>query len=92
VIFVDTGAWFARYVTEDVDHAAATAWFANVPDRLLTTDYVIDELLTLSKVRGYPQIAFSIGQPLLSGVACQLEYGAAGRYRCSLDRLLYVSR
>jgi predicted nucleic acid-binding protein len=22
VIFVDTGAWYARYVAEDVDHAA----------------------------------------------------------------------
>jgi predicted nucleic acid-binding protein len=58
VIFVDTGAWFARYVVEDADHAKATAWFAHAPDRLLTTDYVVDELLTLLKVRGYPDVSF----------------------------------
>jgi hypothetical protein len=40
-----------------VDHPAAMVWFANIPDRLITTDYVVDELLTLLKVRGYPQIA-----------------------------------
>jgi predicted nucleic acid-binding protein len=74
VIFVDTGAWFARYVIEDVDHAKAVAWFKAPPDRLLTTDYVVDELLTLLKMRGYADIAFTVGAPLLAGAACQLEY------------------
>ncbi|HEY3394097.1 MAG TPA: PIN domain-containing protein [Lacipirellulaceae bacterium] len=74
MIFVDTGAWFARYVVEDVDHAAAIAWFGNVPDKLVTTDYVVDELLTLLKVRGYAHIAFVVGEPLLSGIACQVEF------------------
>jgi hypothetical protein len=74
VIFVDTGAWYARYVADDVDHAVAIAWFASVPDRLLTTDYVVDELLTLLKVRGYPEIAYAVGSPLFSAEACQLQY------------------
>ena len=74
MIFIDTGAWYARYVVDDVDHVAAVKWFTSVSDRLITTDYVIDELLTLLKVRGYPEIAFSVGEPLLSGVACQLEF------------------
>jgi predicted nucleic acid-binding protein len=78
VILVDTGAWYARYVVDDVDHAAAVAWFASAPDRLLTTDYVIDELLTLLKQRGYVEIAFAIGGPLIEGVACQLEYVQPG--------------
>jgi predicted nucleic acid-binding protein len=73
VIFVDTGAWYARYVVDDVDHASAVAWFAKVPGRLITTDYVVDELLTLLKVRGYPEIAFAVGKPLLTGVSCRLE-------------------
>ena len=74
MIFVDTGAWYARYVAEDVDHEAATNWFASVPDRLVTTDYVVDELLTLLKVRGYPEVAFGIGEPLIAGAACRIEY------------------
>jgi predicted nucleic acid-binding protein len=74
VIFVDTGAWFARYVASDADHAAAAAWFAKPPDRLATTDYVVDELLTLLKQRGYADIAFAIGATLIEGAACHLEY------------------
>lgn len=74
MIFVDTGAWYARYVAEDVDHPAAVAWFAAAPARLITTDYVVDELLTLLKTRGYANIAFSVGADLLAGQACQFVY------------------
>ena len=70
MIFVDTGAWFARYVAEDVDHSAAVAWFPSSPDMLVTTDYVVDELLTLLKVRGFANIAFSVGGKLLAGQVC----------------------
>lgn len=35
---------------------------------------MVDELLTLLKVRGYPDVAFDVGGPLISGIACQLEY------------------
>ncbi|HYO24017.1 MAG TPA: PIN domain-containing protein [Lacipirellulaceae bacterium] len=76
MIFVDTGAWFARYVAADIDHRAATAWFAKVPDELVTTDYVIDELLTLLKVRGCANVAFVVGATLWSGVACRVEHVA----------------
>jgi predicted nucleic acid-binding protein len=74
VIFVDTGAWFARYVVEDVDHALAVAWFSKPPDRLVTTDYVVDELLTLLKQRDCVDIALAVGAPLIEGAACRLEY------------------
>lgn len=74
MIFVDTGAWFARYVAADIDHSAALAWFASASDRLVTTDYVIDELLTLLKQRGHANIAFAVGAPLIAGAACQLEH------------------
>ena len=74
MIFVDTGAWYARYVADDVDHESAVQWFASVPDRLVTTDYVVDELLSLLKARGYSDIALAIGAPLIAGSACRLEY------------------
>lgn len=74
MIFVDTGAWFSRYVREDADHAAAVAWFSNLTDKLVTTDYVVDELLTLLKVRGHAGIAFAVGGAFLAGQACQLEF------------------
>jgi predicted nucleic acid-binding protein len=51
-IFVDTGAWFARFVPIDRDYPAACEWFAQNIHPQITTDYVIDELLTAVKVRG----------------------------------------
>ena len=74
MIFVDTGAWYARYAADDVDHTAAVEWFASVADRLMTTDYVVDELLTLLKTRGYSAIAFSVGATLITGSVYRLEY------------------
>ena len=52
MIFVDTGAWFASVVPTDPNHAAAQAWLAANPSSLLTTDYVVDETLTLLRARG----------------------------------------
>jgi predicted nucleic acid-binding protein len=51
-IFVDTGAWFALSVPDDPDHAAASAFLRSNTERLLTSDYIFDELLTLFRNRG----------------------------------------
>jgi uncharacterized protein len=51
-IFVDTGAWFALSVPSDPDHAAAVAFVRTNNERLVTSDYVYDELLTLFRTRG----------------------------------------
>jgi predicted nucleic acid-binding protein len=73
-IFVDTGAWFARFVPTDPDHPAARDWFARNRVPLITTDYIIDELLTLLKVRGEYSRALLVGPILFSGEACGLEW------------------
>jgi predicted nucleic acid-binding protein len=52
MIFVDTGAWFAAAVPSDPDHPAASRWLAGNAEPLLTTDYVVDETLTLLRTRG----------------------------------------
>jgi hypothetical protein len=52
VIFVDTGAWFAAFVPTDPNHQLADAWMRKNSERLVTTDYVIDELITLLDRRG----------------------------------------
>jgi predicted nucleic acid-binding protein len=76
-IFVDTGAWFARFVPTDPDHPAARDWFARNRVPLITTDYIIDELLTLLKVRGeYPR-ALLVGPILFSGEVCGFEWVTA---------------
>src|SRR5271157_602936 len=73
-IFVDTGAWFARFVPSDRDHPAAREWFEQNTYPLITTDYVLDELLTALKVRGEYQRALEVGPSLFNGDVCDLEW------------------
>ena len=61
MIFVDTGAWYASLVPDDPDHARAVQWLAANRSPLLTTDYVIDETLTLLRVRGERKRALLLG-------------------------------
>lgn len=53
-VFVDTGAWFAYFVRRDADHADAVQWMKANRLPLLTTDFVLDELFTLLKLRESP--------------------------------------
>jgi predicted nucleic acid-binding protein len=39
MVFVDTGAWYARHVPSDPNHGRVKAWFDANEQRLLTTDY-----------------------------------------------------
>jgi uncharacterized protein len=61
MIFVDTGAWYASLVPTDPDHTRAVQWLAANHSPFLTTDYVIDETLTLLRVRGERQRALLLG-------------------------------
>ncbi len=75
-VFVDTGAWFALYVSSDPDHSAADTWHNQNRFSLVTTDYIIDELLTLSKTRNEYNQAFEIGSRFFSGALCDLVWVA----------------
>jgi|ERR1051326_2117933 predicted nucleic acid-binding protein len=55
------GAWYASLVPTDPDHKSAVQWLAENHSPLLTTDYVIDETLTLLRVRGERKRALLLG-------------------------------
>jgi len=74
VIFVDTGAWFAAFVPNDPDHSAADSWLTQNREPLVTTDYVLDELLTLLKRRGEFERAIRLGQAILDGTIARFEW------------------
>ncbi len=63
--FVDTGAWAALFVPVDPMHEAARDWLERNSDRLVTSDYVVDEVVTLLKTRFSTQSAIAAGQALL---------------------------
>lgn len=72
-VFVDTGAWFAYFVRRDPDHAAAVQWMKANRLRLLTTDFVLDELFTLLKLRESHVVAVTVGNTLLTGSVTKIE-------------------
>ena len=74
MIFVDTSAWYARYALRDVNHNAAKAFHLANHLPLVTTDYVVDETLTLFKARGNRELAFRIGPKLLAGQLARLVH------------------
>jgi predicted nucleic acid-binding protein len=74
VIFVDTGAWFALFVPGSVGHDPARAWMSGNHDALLTTDYVIDETLTLLRARRQPEAALAAGRAFFETRAVQIHY------------------
>ena len=67
MIFVDTGAWYAGAVPDDENHRKAQEWLHANTRPLLTTDYVVDETLTLLKVRGHAPLALELGAALFAG-------------------------
>ncbi|MGJ3252224.1 MAG: type II toxin-antitoxin system VapC family toxin [Elainellaceae cyanobacterium] len=74
MIFVDTGAWFASAVPSDSDHSAATQWLKQNVEPLLTTDYIIDETLTLLRMRREQQRALALGEAFFSGRLSSIYY------------------
>lgn len=67
MIFVDTGAWYAAFVESDPNHPRATEWRRANHERLITTDYIVDETLTLLRARHQYDIAVQFGEHAFGG-------------------------
>jgi predicted nucleic acid-binding protein len=74
MIFVDTSIWYAANVAEDPDHAAARELLLSAASDLVTTDYVVDELLTLLVARKHRDVAVRIGGDFWAETCCRLEW------------------
>lgn len=66
LIFVDTSAWYAYFDNSDADHPAAVEFMNNLPSPIITSNYVIDETLTLLRTRIGHSLAVSIGKQFFS--------------------------
>jgi len=62
MIFVDTSAWFAKFVPDDVDHPRIEALLNTTDEILVTTDFCIDETLTLLAARNELRRAIVAGR------------------------------
>src|SRR4030067_3822383 len=71
-VFVDSGAWFAYFVRRDPDHNSAREWLTANEFPLTTSDYILDELFTLLKIRESHLVAVAAGRVLIGEKICQI--------------------
>src|SRR4030042_2644761 len=71
-VFVDTGAWFAYFIRRDPDHTPARNWVSRNESPLITSDYILDELFTLLKIRESYSVAVAAGKILTEERICQI--------------------
>jgi predicted nucleic acid-binding protein len=64
-LFVDTGAWYAFVNRRDPDHLRVVEALEAFAGRLLTTNFVFDETVTLCLYRLGHQVAERVGRTLL---------------------------
>lgn len=72
--FVDTSAWFAYFMPTDPHHHPVRAHFVSTATPLITTDYCIDETLTLLLYRGETRRAAEAGRALFEANVAQLHF------------------
>lgn len=62
MIFADTSALIALFNPKDDFHGNALEWFKRNRPKLVLTDYIVDELLTLAIARGDKQFALVVSK------------------------------
>ena len=84
-LFVDTSAWFAFFDRGSREHAAVVRTLTSWDGRLVFTDHILDELLTLVRVRAGHRTAVRVGEALLSGDAGLLVEVEARDFRAAWE-------
>jgi len=72
LIFVDTSASFASIVPDDTDHSIATAWLGSNREVLITSDFIVDETLTLLRARSEDRYAIQMGRSFFGSELAQI--------------------
>lgn len=75
--FVDTGAWYALVDEADPDHNRTVECMREYRGRLVTSNYVFDETLTLVRYKLGWQIARRLGEQLRGGRLARVEWISA---------------
>ncbi len=83
MIFVDTGVWYSLLVSKDPNHTKSSAWFANLSEQIVTSDYVVDETLTLLLMRGERSKAINFGKLVIEGSTSILHFVSKDQFNRS---------
>lgn len=71
-VFVDTGAWYSLVDRNDPDHTPVAQSLAQWKGRLLTSNFILDEAVTLVRYRLGHEPAARLGEVLASGSVARL--------------------
>ena len=81
--FVDTSGFYALLVERDPAHQRATETLARAAKsrgRFVTSDYVLDETVTLLKARGLGHLVEALFDAVFKSSACRIEWIEASRF------------
>jgi uncharacterized protein len=83
--FVDTSAWYAAYVSVDTNHAVVLNSLFSEGGSLITSDFVVDETITLLLARRERARAEKFGRDILNGGIARLEVVTLADFRSAFD-------
>ena len=72
-VFVDTSAWYALLDRADADHQAVVPLFDRFRDRLITSNYILDEAITLVRFRLGTEAALKFGSLAWAGQLARIQ-------------------
>lgn len=81
--FVDTSGFYSLLVHKDRMHATATDYMALAArdqGRFVTTDYVLDEAVTLLKARGHGELIAPLFDAIDNSSAMRIEWTTSERF------------
>lgn len=84
-IFVDTSGWYATIVSKDSDHKAAREFLHHNTSLLITSDYVMDETVTLLQSRVGHKYAVHFLDMLQSSQQAQLVFLTPSHIKATVD-------
>lgn len=82
--FIDTSGFYSLLVRRDRMHARAAEFMADaarVRGRFVTTDYVIDETITLLKARGHGELVGPLFEAIDTSAAMRVEWTTSERFQ-----------
>jgi len=85
MVLVDAGAWYASLIPTDPDHSAAIAWLNQNQEPLITTDFVIDETLTLLRARGQNRRALMVADAFIAGNLGAIHFLTPAEFQEALE-------
>ena len=81
--FIDTSGFYSLLVRRDRMHTRAAAFMANAArdqGRFITTDYVLDESVTLLKTRGLGALVRPLFESIDNSAALRIEWTTSKRF------------